>query len=155
MNFLETITERPLVADGAMGTMINSRGIGFERSFESLNIANPEVILSIHREFVAAGADLIETNTFSATPNHLDRWGAASKCVEINAVGVRLAREAADEVPRRVFVGGSIGPTGSRLAPTGPLSVDEARRPIASRLKRSLMVASICWSSKRLPISGA
>jgi methionine synthase / methylenetetrahydrofolate reductase(NADPH) len=135
MNFLEAIHERPLVADGAMGTMINSRGIGFERSFESLNVANPEVILSIHREFVAAGADLIETNTFSATPVHLDRWGAASKCLEINAAGVRLAREAANEAPRPVFVGGSIGPTGSRLAPTGPLSVDEARRSYREQIE--------------------
>jgi methionine synthase / methylenetetrahydrofolate reductase(NADPH) len=127
MNFLETIHERPLVADGAMGTMINSRGIGFERSFEGLNVANPEVILSIHREFVAAGADIIETNTFSATPIHLDRWGAAAKCFDINTAGVQLARQAASEAPRRVFVGGSIGPSGSRLAPIGPLSVDDAR----------------------------
>jgi methionine synthase / methylenetetrahydrofolate reductase(NADPH) len=135
MNFLETIHERPLVADGAMGTMINSRGIGFERSFETLNLANPEVILSIHREFVAAGADIIETNTFSATPVHLDRWGVASKCLEINSAGVRLARQAADEAPRRVFVGGSIGPTGSRLAPTGPLSIDEARRSYREQIE--------------------
>lgn len=128
MNFVETIQERPLVADGAMGTMINARGIGFERSFEGLNLSNPEVILSIHREFVAAGADVIETNTFSATPIHLERWGAEAKCRDINAAAVRLARQAADESVRRVFVGGSIGPTGSRLAPTGPLSVDDARR---------------------------
>jgi methionine synthase / methylenetetrahydrofolate reductase(NADPH) len=135
MNFLETIHERPLVADGAMGTMINSRGIGFERSFESLNVANPEVILAIHREFVAAGADIIETNTFSATPIHLDRWGAASKCLDINTAGVRLARQAADEAPRQVFVGGSIGPTGSRLAPTGPLSVEDARRSYREQIE--------------------
>ena len=127
MNLIETIQERPLVADGAMGTMINARGIGFERSFEGLNLTNPEVILSIHREFVDAGADLIETNTFSATPIHLERWGAESKCRDINTAAVRLARQAADESVRRVFVGGSIGPTGSRLAPTGPLSVDDAR----------------------------
>lgn len=127
MNFVDTIQERPLVADGAMGTMVNARGIGFERSFEGLNTSNPEVILSIHREFVAAGADVIETNTFSATPIHLERWGAEAKCREINVAAVRLARQAADESVRRVFVGGSIGPTGSRLAPTGTLSVDDAR----------------------------
>ena len=79
MNFLDTLAERPLVADGAMGTMINARGVGFERSFEGLNLAQPSLILDIHREFVAAGADVLETNTFSATELHLERWGSADR----------------------------------------------------------------------------
>ena len=128
MNFLETIAERPLVADGAMGTMINATGVGFEKNFEGLNLNQPELILGIHRAFVAAGADVLETNTFSATPIHLERWGAAAKFLEINTAGARLARRAADEAGRRVFVAGSIGPTGARLAPIGPLGVDDARR---------------------------
>ena len=126
--FLEVLAERPLVADGAMGTMINGRGVGFERSFEGLNLLNPDLVLGIHRDFVTAGADIIETNTFSATPIHLDRWGIAAKCVEINIAGARLARQAAAEANRRVFVAGSIGPTGARLWPLGTLSADDAKQ---------------------------
>ena len=132
--FLETLNERPLVADGAMGTMINGRGVGFERSFEGLNVLNPELILGIHRDFVTAGADIIETNTFSATPIHLDRWGIAPKCVEINVAGARLARTAAGEAGRRVFVAGSIGPTGARLWPLGALSADDAKRAYSEQM---------------------
>ncbi len=127
MNFLDALLEHPLVADGAMGTMINAAGIGFEQSFESLNLAQPDVILDIHRAFVAAGADVVETNTFSATAIHLDRWGMANRTVDINAAGVRLARQAADEAGRSVFVAGSVGPTGARLSPLGPLAPEDAR----------------------------
>ena len=127
MNFLDALLEHPLVADGAMGTMINAAGIGFEQSFEGLNLARPDVILDIHRAFVAAGADVVETNTFSATAIHLDRWGMANRTVDINAAGARLARQAADEADRTVFVAGSVGPTGARLSPLGPLSPEDAR----------------------------
>ncbi len=127
MNFLDSLRERPLVADGAMGTMINAAGIGFERSFEGLNVQQPDVVLGIHRAFVDAGCDVLETNTFSATTVHLERWGLAGQTADINAAGVRLARQAAAGASRPVFVAGSVGPTGARLAPLGPLSVDEAR----------------------------
>ena len=126
MNFLETLRERPLAADGAMGTMINASGIGFERSFEGLNLTQPEIILDIHRAFILAGADVIETNTFSATAIHLDRWGLADRFREINTAAAGAARTAASEVDREVFVAGSIGPTGARLSPLGPLSPSEA-----------------------------
>lgn len=134
MNFLDSLLEHPLVADGAMGTMINAAGIGFEQSFEGLNVARPDVILDIHRAFVAAGADVVETNTFSATAIHLDRWGMANRTVDINAAGVRLARQAADEAGRRVFVAGSVGPTGARLSPLGPLAPDDARAAYAEQI---------------------
>lgn len=134
MNFLDSLAARPLVADGAMGTMINASGIGFERSFEGLNLLQPDVILEIHRGFVAAGADVIETNTFSATAVHLERWGLASQVVDLNAAGARLARQAADEVGRQVFVAGSVGPTGARLSPLGALSADEAKAAYAEQI---------------------
>ena len=79
MSFLDALHGRPLVADGAMGTMINAGGVGFERSFEALNLVRGELIADIHRAFVAAGADIIETNTFAATEIHLERWGVASQ----------------------------------------------------------------------------
>ena len=134
MNFLDSLLEHPLVADGAMGTMINAAGIGFEQSFEGLNLAHPNVILEIHRGFVAAGADVVETNTFSATAIHLDRWGMANRTVDINAAGARLARQAADEAVRRVFVAGSVGPTGARLSPLGPLAPEDARAAYAEQI---------------------
>ena len=134
MNFLDALLDRPLAADGAMGTVINSRGVGFERSFEGLNLSDPDLILGIHREFAAAGADILETNTFSATPIHLDRWGLADKCRDINTAAVRLARQAGVESGRNVFVAGSIGPTGLRLAPMGPLSLDDAARAFAEQV---------------------
>lgn len=127
MNFLDTLRERPLAADGAMGTMINAAGIGFERSFEGLNLTQPDTITDIHRAFIAAGADVIETNTFSATAIHLDRWGLADRHQEINAAAARAAKAAVANAGRLVFVAGSIGPTGARLSPFGPLSADDAR----------------------------
>ena len=134
MSFLDALVEYPLVADGAMGTMINAAGIGFEQSFEGLNLLRPDVILDIHRSFVAAGADVVETNTFSATAIHLDRWGTANRTVDINAAGVRLARQAADEAGRKVFVAGSVGPTGARLSPLGPLAPEDARAAYSEQI---------------------
>ena len=127
MNFLDTLRERPLAADGAMGTMINASGIGFERSFEGLNLTQPETIETIHRAFIAAGADVIETNTFSATSIHLDRWGLADRHADINAAAAKSAKSAVADGGRRVFVAGSIGPIGIRLSPLGPLSAQDAR----------------------------
>ena len=136
MDFLEALHDRPLVADGAMGTMINAAGVGFERSFEALNLVRGDLIGDIHRAFVAAGADIIETNTFAATAVHLERWGVADRVADINSAAVRLARDASDSVSseRTVFVAGSVGPTGSRLAPVGPLTLDDAHAAFATQI---------------------
>ncbi len=122
----DLLREKALVADGGMGTSLNANGIGFERSFEGLNLTHPEAIQEVHRSFVTAGADLLETNTFSATPTHLDRWGLADRCHDINVAAVRIARAAAAGAEREVYVAGSVGPAGLRLSPLGPLGVDEA-----------------------------
>ena len=134
MNFLDALHDRPLVADGAMGTMINASGVGFERSFEALNLVRGALIEGIHRSFVAAGADIIETNTFAATEIHLERWGVARQVADINAAAVRLAKSAAGDAGRTVYVAGSVGPTGARLAPVGPLGLDDARRAFAGQI---------------------
>ncbi len=125
MNFLEAIAKSPLLADGAMGTMIHARGVEFEQSFDELNLLNPALILDIHRAYVAAGADILETNTFSATPLHLETWNIAPKAAEINRAGARLALQAARESNREIFVAGSIGPTNRRLAPLGPVRPED------------------------------
>ena len=122
------------MADGAMGTMLNAKGVGFERSFEGLNLTAPELVLAVHQAFVAAGADIVETNTFSATSIHLDRWGLADRTVDVNAAAVKLARQAARQSKGDVFVAGSVGPTGMRLAPLGPLSASDARTVFAQQI---------------------
>lgn len=126
MTFIEQLQQRPLLADGAMGTMIYSRGVDLDQSFDELNLIEPNIVLDIHRAYVEAGADILETNTFSATPIHLQKWNVEKKAVDINAAGVRIAKQAASESRRKVFVAGSVGPTGARLAPIGSLKPSEA-----------------------------
>jgi methionine synthase / methylenetetrahydrofolate reductase(NADPH) len=134
MDFLQTLSERPLLADGAMGTMIYSHGVDFEQSFDQLNLLKPEIVLEIHRAYIAAGADIIETNAFSATPIHLEKWNVGEQADAINRAGASIARQAARESGRQVFVAGSVGPTGARLAPLGPLKIEEARAAFRTQI---------------------
>ena len=112
------------VFDGAMGTRLYDKGIYINRSYDELNIASPDLVREVHDEYVAAGADIIETNTFGATRHKLQPYGLESKLREINIAAVKLAREAAGD---SVYVAGAIGPLGLRLEPLGPTSFDEAR----------------------------
>lgn len=115
-----------LLADGAMGTQLLRRGASFDRSFDVLNIEAPSVVADVHREYAAAGADLLLTNTFCANPVHLDRWNLSGSSDEINRAGVALARAAATASERPILVAGSVGPTGDRLGPGGSLSIADA-----------------------------
>src|SRR5687767_558741 len=108
--FLDAIREAPLLWDGAMGSLLYERGVFFTRSFDELNLSQPELITQAHREYVDAGADVIETNTFGASRVALARHGHADKAVDINTAAVRLARAAAGK--RDVYVAGAVGPTG-------------------------------------------
>jgi methionine synthase I (cobalamin-dependent)/5,10-methylenetetrahydrofolate reductase len=124
-DFRKAVTDdRVYVFDGAMGTMIYSRGVYINRCYDELNLTQADLVLAIHREYVKAGADIIETNTFGATRIKLRHYGLEDKLKEINLAGVRLAREAAGE---RAFVAGAIGPLGIRIEPYGPTSVEEAQ----------------------------
>lgn len=123
------------VCDGAMGTMLYARGVFVNRSFDELNLSNPELVRSVHREYVAAGADLIETNTFSANRFKLAPHGCEDLVLPINVQGVRLAREAAGP---DTLVAGSIGPLGVRIEPYGPVSVEEARAAFAEQARALL-----------------
>jgi methionine synthase I (cobalamin-dependent)/5,10-methylenetetrahydrofolate reductase len=116
--------DRVYVFDGAMGTMIYSRGIYINRCYDELNLSNADLVLGIHRDYVKAGADIIETNTYGANRVKLAAYGLEDKTREINRAGARLAREAAGE---RAYVAGAIGPLGIRIEPYGPTSVEEAR----------------------------
>jgi homocysteine S-methyltransferase len=128
-NFRDFIQEdRVHVFDGAMGTMIYSKGIYINRSYDELNLSSPDLITDIHREYLKAGAEIIETNTFGASRLKLAQQGLDDRLVEINVAAARLARKAIDTAARHdAFVAGSISPLGVRIEPYGPTSVDEAR----------------------------
>jgi homocysteine S-methyltransferase len=124
-DFRQAVTDdRVYVFDGAMGTMIYSRGVYINKCYDELNLSQSDLILGLHREYVKAGADIIETNTYGANRVKLKAYGLEDKIRDINIAGVRLAREAAGD---RAFVAGAIGTLGIRLEPYGPTSVQEAK----------------------------
>ena len=107
LNLIEKMRETPVVFDGAMGTVIYSRGVFINRCFDEVCLTNPDLIRSIHEEYIHAGADVIETNTFGANRIWLQGYGLSEKTVEINLAGARLARAAAGDSH---YVAGSVGP---------------------------------------------
>jgi homocysteine S-methyltransferase len=124
-DFRSAVTDdRVYVFDGAMGTMLYSRGVYINRCFDELNLSNADLVAGLHRDYVRAGADIIETNTYGANRVKLAAYGLEDKIRDINLAGARLAREAAGE---RAFVAGAIGPLGIRIEPYGPTSIEEAR----------------------------
>jgi methionine synthase I (cobalamin-dependent)/5,10-methylenetetrahydrofolate reductase len=104
--------------------MLYSRGIYINRCYDELNLTSPELVLGIQREYVKAGADIIESNTYGANRLKLSGYGLEDKIVDINRAGVSIAREAAGD---RAFVAGAVGPLGVRIEPYGPTSIEEAR----------------------------
>ncbi|MEZ5416837.1 MAG: bifunctional homocysteine S-methyltransferase/methylenetetrahydrofolate reductase [Vicinamibacterales bacterium] len=122
--FLEALASRVLVCDGAMGTMLYAKGVFINRCFESLNLTQPALVAEVHRDYLQAGADIIETNTFGASRLKLRAFGLGDQVHAINLAGARLAREAAGD---RAYVAGAIGPLGVRIEPWGKTGIDEAR----------------------------
>jgi homocysteine S-methyltransferase len=121
-NFLDGDTIH--VFDGAMGTMLYAKGVYINRSYDELNLTNPDLVREVHEEYVRAGADIIETNTYGATAPHLQQYGLEGSLRLINLAAARLAREASCE---RCHVAGAIGPLGLRIEPYGPTSFEEAK----------------------------
>ncbi|MFN7914956.1 MAG: bifunctional homocysteine S-methyltransferase/methylenetetrahydrofolate reductase [Vicinamibacterales bacterium] len=122
--FSEALRERVLVCDGAMGTMLYSRGVFINKSFDAMNLTQAPLVEAVHLEYVNAGADILETNTFGANRIKLASFGLADKLHEINVAGAQIARRAAGG---RAYVAGAIGPLGIRIEPWGKTGVDEAR----------------------------
>ncbi len=117
--FLERLRQGPMLCDGAMGTLIYERIGEMERCFDELNLSDPVAVQSIHRDYIAAGADIIETNTFGANWFKLDRHGLGDKVREINFRAAKNGEYAREIAGRPVFVAGSVGPTGRTLPPIG------------------------------------
>jgi homocysteine S-methyltransferase len=136
MNLFEILSQRTLLADGAMGTMLHARGVSFDKCFDELNITNPAAVADIHREYIEAGAQLIITNTFGANQFKLGKHGLQDRLTEINRAGVELARRAiAASYKDDVLVAGDVGPLGVRIAPYGRVKPEEARAAFAEQIK--------------------
>lgn len=121
--FLERLVDGVVVGDGAMGTMLYARGVFVNRCFDELNLSNPDLVRQVHEEYLAAGAELIETNTYGAQRFKLGQHGFDAQVHRINLEGARLARAAAQG---RAYVAGSIGPLGRQLEPLGPIGSAQA-----------------------------
>jgi len=121
--FLDALDSRVLVCDGAMGTLLYAQGVFINRCFDALNLTDPSRVSAVHDEYVRAGADVIETNTFGANRIKLRSFGLADQMREINRAGAQLARKAAGKT---VYVAGAIGPLGLRIEPWGKTAADEA-----------------------------
>ena len=136
--FLRRIAAGPMLADGAMGTMLYSRGVSFERCFEELNVAEPTLVQQVHREYLAAGAELIETNTFGGNRYHLALHGYGDRVRELNLRAVKLAREAREIAGEPAFVAGAVGPIGRALAPFGDVTLEAARDAFREQIEALL-----------------
>ncbi len=123
-DILSALNDRVLVCDGAMGTMLYAKGVFINKSFDALNLQRPDLVAEVHAEYVRAGADIIETNTFGANRVKLGAFGLVESLRDINVEGVRIAREAAGDL---AYVAGALGPLGIRIEPWGKTGVDEAR----------------------------
>jgi methionine synthase I (cobalamin-dependent)/5,10-methylenetetrahydrofolate reductase len=129
-NLRELLEARVLVGDGAVGTLLGERGVGFGHPYARANLSHPHMVSEIHLQYLRAGADVIETNTFAANRFKLENHDLEERVGEVNAEGARLAREAAGTVAGtgdRAFVLGAIGPLGRPLAPIGPIGPEAAR----------------------------
>ncbi len=123
-SFREFINENVVLCDGAMGTLLYERGVYLNRCFDELNLTDPDMVSQVHEDYINAGVDVIETNTFGANPFKLEKYRLGDKLEEINKKAADIARKAAGEA---AWVAGAVGPLGVRIEPWGKLGLDEAR----------------------------
>jgi len=124
-DLLARLKQSPVLCDGATGTLLYAKGIFINRCYDELNVSQPDLIRDLHHEYMQAGAEIIETNTFGGNSFRLARHSMENRVREINLAGVRLAKEAAKSFD--VWVAGSVGPLGVRIEPLGKTSFEEAR----------------------------
>ncbi|MEO7028943.1 MAG: bifunctional homocysteine S-methyltransferase/methylenetetrahydrofolate reductase [Acidobacteriaceae bacterium] len=128
-----------VLCDGAMGTMLYERGVYINRCYDELNVREPETVREVHQQYLQAGAEVIETNTFGANAFRLERFGLRDKVRDFNLAGARIARQSVDAIGEKqgaeAFVAGAIGPLGVRLEPLGKTGFDEARAAFAEQIE--------------------
>jgi methionine synthase / methylenetetrahydrofolate reductase(NADPH) len=131
-DLIQRLQQAPVLCDGAMGTLLYSKGIFINRCYDELNLSQPDLIRGIHHEYLHAGAEIIETNSFGANAMRLGRHTLADRVHDINFAGAQVAREAAKSFD--VWVAGSVGPLGVRIEPLGKLSLEEAREAFRNQI---------------------
>ena len=131
LDLVSRLKQRPILCDGAMGTLLYAKGVFINKCYDELNLTQPDMVRQIHQEYLNAGAEVIETNTFGGNSFRLAGHGLAEKVHEVNFRGAQLAREAADAFNLKkaasALVAGSVGPLGIRIEPLGKIAREEAR----------------------------
>ena len=110
ITFLERLKKSIILCDGAMGTELYARGVPYSHCFDELNLSNPKIVSTVHQDYIRAGAEIIETNSFGANRFKLAGFGLEDKIRDINFKSARIAREAREIMGKPVFVAGSMGP---------------------------------------------
>ncbi len=135
----ELFQTRSVLCDGAMGTMLYERGVFIHRCYDELNLSQPDLIRAIHEEYLQAGAEIIETNTFGGNRFRLQRHGLQDKVHDVNVAGAKIARQAADQIrdkqATQAYVAGAVGPIGVQIEPLGKVSFGEARAAFAEQIR--------------------
>jgi len=131
-------TGTPILFDGGMGTQLYAQGVPYERCFDELNLLQPDVVQAVHRAYIAAGAEVIETNTFAANRIRLAAYGLEQRVRDINFRAVKIAREAREISGEPVFLAGSVSSIGQPIAPVGTVTAQEARAIFVEQIEALL-----------------
>lgn len=134
-DFRRLLAQRPLLVDGAMGTMLHTKGAPVDQCFDAINVSEPAIVADIHRQYIEAGADVIETNSFGANRYKLAEYGLQNEVKAINQAAVNIARRVIESSFKEVLLAGSVGPLGVRLAPLGRVSLAEAQAAFAEQIE--------------------
>ena len=132
--FRDRLTQSPLLLDGALGTVLHSRGIAIDECFDALNVQQPALVAAIHRDYITAGADVVETNSFGANRYKLAAHGLESQVDQLNAAAVSIARRVIQSFFRPVLLAGSVGPLGVHIAPLGRVTMANAQSAFAQQM---------------------
>ncbi|MCK4724651.1 MAG: homocysteine S-methyltransferase family protein, partial [Anaerolineales bacterium] len=135
-------TSIPLLSDGAMGTVLNARSIDYGHCFDALNLTHPALVAEIHRSYIEAGAQIIQTNTFGANRYKLALHGLEEQVTQINRAGVELVQRVQAVASRDILIAGDVGPLGVRLAPYGRVQLEDAETAFAEQMQ-ALIAAGV------------